>query len=70
MAAAPTTDSTLTRLRGSADRLAALAEEIDAEQERRDSLIIEARDALVPWKQIASAGRLSPARCVAIVGGG
>jgi hypothetical protein len=70
MAAAPGELSTLlVRLRASADRIAALDEEREAERLRRDSMVIEARDLMAPWKQIARAARRSAARCVAIVGG-
>lgn len=61
--------STLTRLRGSSDRLAVLADEMRAEQKRRDELVIMARDEGASWRKIASAARCSMSRCVAIVGG-
>jgi hypothetical protein len=70
MAAAPGEPvALLVRLRASADRIAALEDETRAETARRDSMVIEARDLMVPWKQIARAARRSAARCVAIVGG-
>jgi hypothetical protein len=61
--------STLERLAGSSNRLAALEDERRAEKRRRDELIVQARDELSPWRAIARAARCSIARCSAIVSG-
>lgn len=54
------------RLRAAADRIAQLHEDLSAEQERRDGLIVALRDSGLTWPAIAKASRLSQARCVAI----
>lgn len=61
--------SVLDRLKASSDRLAVLAEERQAEQARRDELVVLARDGNVSWSRIARAARCSISRCVAIVAG-
>jgi hypothetical protein len=61
--------STVDRLRASAARLAVLKEERAAETERRDALIVQARDEGYPWDAIARAAGRAPSRCVAIVAG-
>ncbi len=58
----------LARLSSSADRLAQLDEETEAERRRRDELIVELRDRGLSWSKIGKAARLSPGRCVAVVG--
>jgi len=60
-------DATLTRLRECANRLALLKEEEQAEMERRDGLIEQARDEGASWARTASAARLAPSRCAAII---
>lgn len=61
--------STLTRLRGSSDRIAVLADELRTEQGRRNALVVLARDEGASWRKVAAAARCSMSRCVAIVGG-
>ncbi len=61
-------DGAVARLRASADRIAQLHEELSAEQSRRDELITALRDAGLSWAKVAAAARLSPSRCVGIVG--
>lgn len=58
----------LERLKATADRIALLEADIDIERERRDSLIVSLRDAGVSWSALSMAARVSPGRCVAIVG--
>lgn len=56
---------TLDRLRRSSDRLAQLHAETLAERERRDGLILAARDDGCghSWHAIAAAAQRSPPRC-------
>ncbi len=61
------TDELLARGRKAGDHCAALDEALRAEQARRDALIVDMRDAGIPWAKIAAAVRLSPSRCAAIV---
>jgi len=68
-AAVTETDGTLDRLEAAARRLQALDEERRIEQERRDTLIVEARDMGASWRTIARRGLLSMSRCVAVVSG-
>jgi hypothetical protein len=58
------------RLAAAAERCTELAEQLAAEQERRNQLVIEARDEGMPWRSIARAARLSPSRVVSIVATG
>lgn len=61
---------TLARLQASADRLATLTDEVDAERGRRDELVCEARDEGHSWREIGRHARCSIGRCVAIVADG
>jgi hypothetical protein len=61
---------TLARLSRSAERVAELHESLAAEQERRDQLIVQARDEGTAWRQLAAAARMSTTRAVTIVAEG
>jgi hypothetical protein len=61
---------TLERLKAAAERVAALEEELRAEQERRNGLVCAARDEGASWRTISRAAGVSMSRCVTIVGGG
>jgi hypothetical protein len=52
--------ATLGQLRASADRLASIRDEEDAEMERRNELIVDLVDQGIPRKEICAAGRVSP----------
>lgn len=52
--------ATLAALRASADRIAALADELDSERERRNGLIVGLVDQGVPRRDICQAGKVSP----------
>jgi hypothetical protein len=60
-------DGVLIRGRAAADRIALLHEELQAEQERRDAAIVEARDDGLRWTDIAEAMRLSQGMCARIL---
>lgn len=60
-------ETTLTRLSKSADRMAELREALELEKQRRDALIVEARDHGASWRTVAARGRLSISGCVGIV---
>lgn len=57
------------RCQASADRIAVLREELDAEMSRRDRLVIDLRDQGMHWRDVARAARLSVTQCVTIVNG-
>ena len=52
--------ATLGQLKASADRLAALIDETEAERERRNEFIVDLVDQGIPRRQICEAGRVSP----------
>jgi|HubBroStandDraft_4_1064222.scaffolds.fasta_scaffold05267_13 hypothetical protein len=52
--------ATLAQLQASADRLAALIDETEAERERRNELIVDLVDQGVSRRDICQAGRVSP----------
>jgi hypothetical protein len=52
--------ATLAQLQASADRLAALIDETEAERERRNDLIVDLVDQGALRKDICRAGRVSP----------
>jgi hypothetical protein len=60
-------DDLLARGRACGDHIAALREALDAEQARRDQLVVDMRDAGLSWKAIGESVRLSQSRCAAIV---
>jgi len=62
-------DTLAVRCRASADRIAALREELAAEKGRRDQLVVDLRDAGMHWRDVAAAARLSVTQCVTIVTG-
>lgn len=62
-------DTLAERCRSSADRIAALREELTAEMGRRDAYVIEMRDRGDHWNKIAEHARLSVTQCVTIVTG-
>jgi hypothetical protein len=59
--------ASLPRLRACADRVAELTEARRAEMDRRDELIGTVRDEGASWKDTATAARLAPSRCAAIL---
>jgi len=52
--------ATLAALKASADRIAALADELESERERRNDLIVDLVDQGISRRQICEAGRVSP----------
>ncbi len=60
-------DGVLIRLQAAADRIAILHEDLQAEQERRDAAIVEARDDGHRWTDIAGSARLSQSMCARIL---
>ena len=61
------TDDLLARLTAAAKRTAELDQAADLERERRDALIIEARDQGLSWRKVADAASLAVSTCETIV---
>lgn len=62
------TDDLLARLSAAAKRAAQLHQELGAEIERRNALVVAARDGGYSWRQISDASSLAVSTCGTIVG--
>ena len=61
------TEELLTRITIAAKRTRELDEAADKERERRDALIIQARDKGIVWRQIADAASLAVSTCETVL---
>lgn len=61
------TDDLLARLTAASKRTAELDQAAETERERRNALIIEAKDSGHSWRQVADAASLAVSTCETIV---